>query len=161
MYEAYHKTPLGFVRICADDNAVTSVSIRDESHEETVSPSPIVNLVIKQLGEYFSGDRREFDLPLDQPGSAFQKDVWTNLMKVKFGATMSYQQLSHQMANPLAIRAIAAANGRNMLWIIVPCHRIIGSDGSLTGYAGGLWRKQWLLDHEARICGTGQTKLFF
>lgn len=160
MFEAYHKTPVGFVHIRADEHAITSVSIRDEEHEESVSVSPLIDAAILQLDEYFAGRRQTFDLPLNQPGTGFQKEVWDTLMKVKFGTTMSYLQLSNQMGNPLAIRAIAAANGKNNLWIIVPCHRVIGSNGSLTGYAGGLWRKQWLLDHEASALGIGQTKLF-
>lgn len=161
MYEAYHQTPVGFVRIRADEAFITSISIRDEDPAETPSTSPLINLAIQQLDEYFAGTRRQFDLPLGQPGTGFQKDVWENLMLVPYGSTMSYLQLSHQMKNPLAIRAIAAANGKNMLWIVVPCHRVIGSDGSLTGYAGGLWRKQWLLEHEARVAGVGQIKLDF
>jgi methylated-DNA-[protein]-cysteine S-methyltransferase len=125
------------------------------------SPSPAIILAIKQLDEYFAGTRKEFNLPINQPGTDFQKEVWKHLLTVKYGSTMSYLQLANQMNNPLAIRAIAASNGKNMLWIVVPCHRVIGSNGSLTGYAGGLWRKQWLLEHEARVMGIGQTKLPF
>ncbi|RWY53974.1 methylated-DNA--[protein]-cysteine S-methyltransferase [Mucilaginibacter gilvus] len=161
MYEAFHKTPVGFVRIRADETHIVSISIRDEECVETPPDSPLINLAIKQLDEYFEGIRRQFELPLNQAGTDFQKEVWENLLAVKYGSTMSYLQLANQMKNPLAIRAIAASNGKNMLWIVVPCHRVIGSDGSLTGYAGGLWRKQWLLDHEARVMGVGQTKLFF
>lgn len=161
MYEAFHKTPVGFVRIRADEEHITSISIRDEECVETPSPSFAINLAINQLDEYFAGTRKEFDLPINQPGTDFQKDVWNNLLTVKYGSTMSYLQLANQMHNPLAIRAIAASNGKNMLWIIVPCHRVIGSNGSLTGYAGGLWRKQWLLEHEARVMGIGQIKLPF
>lgn len=161
MYEAFHKTPVGFVRVRANEQAITSISIRDEACVETPSDSPIINLALAQLDEYFKGTRREFDLPLDQQGTEFQQEVWKNLLQVKYGHTMSYLQLSHQMKNPLAIRAIGAANGKNNLWIVVPCHRVIGTNGSLTGYAGGLWRKQWLLEHEARVMGIGQTKLFW
>ncbi|TFF36752.1 methylated-DNA--[protein]-cysteine S-methyltransferase [Mucilaginibacter psychrotolerans] len=161
MYEAFHNTPLGFVRIRAEERFITSISIRDEECVEMPSPSAAINLAIKQLDEYFAGKRKEFDLPMNQPGTDFQKEVWKNLLTVKYGSTMSYLQLANQMNNPLAIRAIAASNGKNMLWIVVPCHRIIGSNGSLTGYAGGLWRKQWLLEHEAHVIGIGQTKLPF
>jgi methylated-DNA-[protein]-cysteine S-methyltransferase len=161
MYEAFHKTPVGFVRIRADEEFITSISIRDEECVEMPSPSPAIILAIKQLDEYFAGTRKEFNLPINQPGTDFQKEVWKNLLTVKYGSTMSYLQLANQMNNPLAIRAIAASNGKNMLWIVVPCHRVIGSNGSLTGYAGGLWRKQWLLEHEARVMGIGQTKLPF
>ena len=161
MLEAFHKTPIGFVRIRADENAIISISIRDEACVETPVDSAIINQGIQQLDEYFDGSRTEFDLPLNQAGTDFQKQVWKQLMTINYGKTISYGQQSQQMQSPLAIRAIAAANGKNGLWIVVPCHRVIGSNGSLTGYAGGLWRKQWLLDHEARVMGTGQTKLFF
>jgi methylated-DNA-[protein]-cysteine S-methyltransferase len=159
MYEVYHRTPVGVALITADDMHITKVSIRDEELEETSTDSPLLNEAIKQLDEYFAGDRKEFDLPLKQPGSDFQQQVWQQLLQIPYGKTITYGQQSNQMKNPLAIRAIAAANGKNDLWVIVPCHRVIGSNGSLTGYAGGLWRKQWLLEHEARVMGTGQTKL--
>ncbi|MES2266086.1 MAG: methylated-DNA--[protein]-cysteine S-methyltransferase [Bacteroidota bacterium] len=161
MYEVYHRTPVGVALLVADDTHLLKVSIRDEDVEETTTHSPILLETIKQLDEYFAGDRRDFDLPLNQQGSAFQQTVWQELLTIPYGTTTTYNQQAHKMKNPLAIRAIAAANGKNNLWVIVPCHRVIGSNGSLTGYAGGLWRKQWLLEHEARVTGTGQTKLAF
>ena len=161
MHEAFHKTPVGFVRIRAEEDYITSISIRDEECVETPSDSPMINLAIKQLDEYFEGTRKEFDLPLNQAGTEFQQQVWQQLLTIPYGKTITYGQQSQMMNSPLAIRAIASANGKNMLWIVVPCHRVIGTNGSLTGYAGGLWRKQWLLDHEARVMGVGQTKLFF
>jgi methylated-DNA-[protein]-cysteine S-methyltransferase len=161
MHEAFHKTPVGFVRIRAEEDYITSISIRDEECVETPSDSPVINLAIKQLDEYFEGTRKEFDLPLNQAGTEFQQQVWQQLLTIPYGKTITYGQQSQIMNSPLAIRAIASANGKNMLWIVVPCHRVIGTNGSLTGYAGGLWRKQWLLDHEARVMGVGQTKLFF
>jgi methylated-DNA-[protein]-cysteine S-methyltransferase len=112
------------------------------------------------LDEYFAGERKEFDFAIQQPGSGFQQEVWDCLLKIGYGKTVSYLQQSKMMNNPLAIRAIASANGKNELAIVVPCHRVIGSDGSLTGYAGGLWRKKWLLEHEAKVMGFGQTSLF-
>nr|WP_294946509.1 methylated-DNA--[protein]-cysteine S-methyltransferase [uncultured Mucilaginibacter sp.] len=161
MCEAFHKTPVGFVRIRAVEEFITSISIRDEECQETPSPSPAINLAIKQLDEYFEGTRKEFDLLINQPGTGFQQQVWQQLLAIPYGKTITYGQQSQLMNSPLAIRAIASANGKNNLWIVVPCHRVIGSDGSLTGYAGGLWRKQWLLEHEARVLGIGQTKLPF
>jgi methylated-DNA-[protein]-cysteine S-methyltransferase len=161
MHEAFHKTPVGFVRVRAEEEYITSISIRDEECQETASDSPVINLGIKQLDEYFKGTRKEFDLPLNQAGTDFQQLVWQHLLTIPYGKTISYGQQSQIMNSPLAIRAIASANGKNNLWIVVPCHRVIGSNGSLTGYAGGIWRKQWLLDHEARVMGVGQTKLFF
>ena len=103
----------------------------------------------KQIKEYFEGQRIEFDLPMVMTGTSFQKKVWKALQEIPFGKTMTYQSLTNQMGNPKAIRAVAGANGANKMAIIIPCHRVIGSDGSLTGYAGGIWRKQWLLDHES------------
>ncbi|MDB5000281.1 MAG: methylated-DNA--[protein]-cysteine S-methyltransferase [Mucilaginibacter sp.] len=161
MPEVYYRTPVGIAFIVAEDGYITKVSIRDEELEETTTDSPVLLEAIKQLREYFDGERKEFDLPIKQPGSNFQQEVWQQLLQIKYGSTITYLQQSQQMNNPLAIRAIAAANGRNNLWIVVPCHRVIGSNGSLTGYAGGLWRKKWLLEHEARVMGTGQTKLPF
>ena len=161
MAEVYYQTPVGFAHITADDDFITKISIRDDVHEVKLVTSPVLNLAIKQLDEYFAGERKIFDLPIKQPGTDFQQRVWQHLLQIPYGVTISYAQMSNQMKSPLAIRAIAAANGKNNLWIVVPCHRVIGSNGSLTGYAGGLWRKQWLLDHEASIMGTGQTKLAF
>jgi methylated-DNA-[protein]-cysteine S-methyltransferase len=161
MQEAYYHTPVGYAHITADDNYITKIAIQDGVHTTDSVTSPLLNLAIQQLDEYFAGERKIFDLPINQKGTAFQQQVWQQLLQIQYGVTTSYAALSNQMNNPLAIRAIAAANGKNKLWIVVPCHRVIGSNGCLTGYTGGLWRKQWLLDHEARTTVTGQTKLFF
>lgn len=101
-----------------------------------------------QLADYFDGKRQDFTFPLNPEGTDFQKKVWKALLEIPFGKTTSYQALSILLGDVKAIRAVAAANGKNPLWVVVPCHRVIGSDGSLTGYAGGLWRKKWLLEHE-------------
>jgi methylated-DNA-[protein]-cysteine S-methyltransferase len=156
---AYCKTPVGVARITEEDNFISSISILDEAFEVTPVESLVLNEAIKQLDEYFAGERKLFDLPLKQHGTNFQQQVWDQLLKIEYGKTISYLQQSKLMNNPLGIRAIAAANGKNHLWVVVPCHRVIGSNGSLTGYAGGLWRKQWLLAHEARVMGVGQTSL--
>ncbi|HEK21285.1 methylated-DNA--[protein]-cysteine S-methyltransferase [Mucilaginibacter sp.] len=162
MAEVYYLSPLGITHIVEEDGFIIKVSIRDEENlTPTTTEVAVLNLVIKQLEEYFAGSRKEFDLPLKQPGSGFQQTVWQELLKIPYGTTITYGQQSQKMQNPLGIRAIAAANGRNNLWIIVPCHRVIGSNGNLTGYAGGLWRKKWLLEHEAKVCGVGQTTLAF
>ncbi|GGG99571.1 methylated-DNA--[protein]-cysteine S-methyltransferase [Mucilaginibacter phyllosphaerae] len=161
MAQVYYRTPVGIALIAEDNGYICKVSICDGEADETTMDLPVLKEAIKQLAEYFAGDRKLFNLPLKQPGSDFQQQVWQQLLHIPYGSTITYQQQSHLMKNPLAIRAIAAANGKNNLWVIVPCHRVIGSNGSLTGYAGGLWRKQWLLEHEARIAGTGQIKLAF
>lgn len=159
MPTAYYNSPVGITRIIAEDGFITSISIRDEEYEVQPTDDPVLQQAIKQLDEYFAGERKEFDLPIKQAGSDFQQSVWQHLLQIPYGKTISYGQQSKLMNNPLGIRAIAAANGKNNLWVVVPCHRVIGSDGSLTGYAGGLWRKKWLLAHEARVAGIGQTEL--
>ena len=109
--------------------------------------------LINQLKEYFEGTRKEFSLPLVIPGTDFQQAVWKELMKIPFGTTRSYQEQSEALGKPESIRAVANANGMNRISIVIPCHRIIGSDGKLTGYGGGLKRKKWLLDHEKKHSG--------
>lgn len=161
MPTAYYHTPVGTARITEEDDFITGISILDEEIAMDPVQSPLLKKAIQQLDEYFKGERKNFDLPLKQAGTDFQQQVWQQLLQIGYGTTISYSQLSNQMKSPLAIRAIAAANGKNNLWIAVPCHRVIGADGSLTGYAGGLWRKQWLLEHEAKTMGIGQTKLAF
>ncbi|HWD89384.1 MAG TPA: methylated-DNA--[protein]-cysteine S-methyltransferase [Mucilaginibacter sp.] len=160
MTTIYHSTPIGVARIREEDGFISSVCIRDLADGESGETNPVLQEAIKQLNEYFGGTRKEFDLPIKQSGSAFQQEVWNCLLKIPYGKTINYLQQSKIMNNPLAIRAIASTNGKNDLAIVVPCHRVIGSDGSLTGYAGGLWRKKWLLEHEAKVLGVGQTKLF-
>ena len=149
MQTCYIETPLGHAKIVGDDNGITSVSILDTKEElsDTI-PESLLDCVI-QLKEYFNEARKNFDLKLNVEGTVFQKKVWKTLETIPFGKTISYLQLSKQLGDVKAIRAAASANGKNPLWIIVPCHRVIGSDGSLTGYAGGLHRKQWLLNHES------------
>jgi methylated-DNA-[protein]-cysteine S-methyltransferase len=158
----YHKTPLGIARIVEEDDFIYEISILDEGdYTNDPTQSTVLNTAALQLDEYFAGKRKVFDLPIKQRGSNFQQLVWQQLLKIDYGKTITYGQQSQLMNNPLAIRAIAAANGKNNLWVVVPCHRVIGSDGSLTGYASGVWRKQWLLEHEAKTLGIGQTKLAF
>lgn len=156
----YHPTPIGFARIEDEGSYVCSVKSYEAPGDDATEPTPVLIIAAKQLDEYFAGQRTIFDFPIRQKGTGFQQQVWQQLQTIGYGETISYAQQSHRMQNPLAIRAIAAANGKNNLWIVVPCHRVIGSNGSLTGYAGGLWRKQWLLAHEARIAGIGQISLF-
>ncbi|HWK57622.1 MAG TPA: methylated-DNA--[protein]-cysteine S-methyltransferase [Parapedobacter sp.] len=150
MEEVYIQTPLGITVIKGDSDGIVAVSVLKE---DTVKPSQHIpdNLThaVKQLGEYFAGTRQTFQLRLNPKGTDFQKSVWQELLKISYGKTISYLELSRRLGDVKAIRAVAAANGQNPFWIVVPCHRVIGSDGSLTGYAGGLWRKKWLLDHES------------
>lgn len=149
MDTCYIETPLGVAKITGDKNGISTVSILDNQIPSTANiPQSLLDCVT-QLKAYFNEDLKTFDLQLNPEGSSFQKKVWKELQKIPFGKTISYLNLSKQLGDVKAIRAVAGANGKNPLWIIVPCHRVIGSDGSLTGYAGGLHRKQWLLNHES------------
>ncbi|MBG7629547.1 MAG: methylated-DNA--[protein]-cysteine S-methyltransferase [Bacteroidetes bacterium] len=120
----------------------------DESVEIPEEIPACLQDCVQQLDEYFKGARTDFDLKLNPLGTDFQQKVWKELLKVPYGKTATYLEQSKKMGIVKAIRAVASANGKNPLWILIPCHRIIGSDGSLTGYAGGIWRKKWLLEHE-------------
>ncbi|MEO2128749.1 MAG: methylated-DNA--[protein]-cysteine S-methyltransferase [Christiangramia sp.] len=133
--------------LTGDENGLAAVKISEETEESQEIP-PELQKAVKQLQQYFEGKRQHFDLKLQPKGTDFQQKVWKELLKIPFGNTTSYLELSRKLGDVKAIRAVAAANGKNPLWIIVPCHRVIGSDGSLTGYAGGLHRKKWLLDFE-------------
>jgi methylated-DNA-[protein]-cysteine S-methyltransferase len=149
MEECIIKSPLGYTKIVGDEEGVSSVVVLNSEEKETdIIPVELEDCVI-QLNEYFAGERTLFDLKLNPEGTTFQKQVWNALQTIPYGKTLSYLELSKQLGDVKAIRAVANANGKNPLWIIVPCHRVIGSDGSLTGYAGGLHRKQWLLEHES------------
>lgn len=148
MVDCVIHTPLGYFKICGDDDGIASISILNS--EETITkiiPKPLEDCVF-QLQEYFNGNRQQFQLKLNLKGTEFQKMVWNELQNIPFGKQISYLELSKKLNNVKAIRAIAAANGKNPILIVIPCHRVIGRNGSLTGYVGGLARKQWLLNHE-------------
>ena len=149
METAYIATPIGTAEIKGDENGIYSVSISDAEQKVSETIPEILKLATAQLEEYFSGGRQDFNLKLNAVGTEFQKKVWKIILEIPFGKTISYMELSKIFGDVKAIRAIASANGKNPLWIFIPCHRIIGADGSLTGYSGGLWRKKWLLEHES------------
>lgn len=147
--QVHIETPLGIATISGDTNGIVSVSVTKESKELPSTDIPLhLQEAVTQLQEYFEGKRTDFSLSLTPEGTDFQKKVWDELLKIPYGKTVSYLDIAKRLGDPKSIRAAASANGKNPLWIIVPCHRVIGSDGSLTGYAGGLWRKKWLLNHE-------------
>lgn len=149
METAFIKTPLGIARLEGDKNGLSAITVLDDEQKvDDIIPETLEDAVY-QLGEYFEGRRKIFALDLNPQGTYFQKRVWKALLEIPFGKTVSYLDLSKTLGDVKAIRAVAAANGKNQLWIVVPCHRVIGSDGSLTGYAGGLHRKEWLLEHES------------
>ncbi|MHA6278923.1 methylated-DNA--[protein]-cysteine S-methyltransferase [Salinimicrobium sp. CAU 1759] len=151
MNKAFLKTPLGNAILEGDSKGISKLTLAEEVPEITTTPAPELQEAINQLQQYFAGELKEFDLKLNPQGTEFQKKVWQALLSIPYGRTTSYMDLSKELGDPLAIRAVAAANGKNPLWILIPCHRVIGSDGSLTGYAGGLWRKKWLLEHEQPV----------
>ncbi|MGZ5242814.1 MAG: methylated-DNA--[protein]-cysteine S-methyltransferase [Bacteroidia bacterium] len=144
-------TPIGNLQITATDNAIKSIDFIDNDSitaESLPSLNPLLNECKKQLNEYFAGERKQFSVPLDPDGTDFQKKVWKALIEIPYGKTASYGDLALKLGDKNLMRAVGGANGRNPIAIIIPCHRIIGTSGTLTGYAGGLWRKKWLLDLE-------------
>lgn len=142
-------SPLGLLQIEASGAGLERVSFVDQIAEETNENELVIKARI-QLTEYFKGERKTFELPLFPEGTHFQRNVWDELLKVPFGVTKSYEDIARKLGDVKVIRAAASANGKNPLAIVVPCHRVIGKDGSLTGYSGGLWRKKWLLQFEQK-----------
>lgn len=160
IYTAYYASPVGKLKIQCSDSHILAVLFCKDGPEEVVQTHDLLQHCTDQLDAYFSGLRKDFDLPISQDGTAFQQKVWDLLCRIPFGKTISYHQLATQYGDLKAIRAVASANGKNKLAIIIPCHRVIGSNQSLTGYAGGLWRKKWLLEHETKH-GAGVEQLGF
>ncbi|MBK7944373.1 MAG: methylated-DNA--[protein]-cysteine S-methyltransferase [Flavobacteriales bacterium] len=144
------ESPVGLLRLESDGACITAVAFDAEGPSSEDIPA-ILHEGQKQLEEYFAGKRREFNLPLAATGTAFQKRVWAAVKGIPRGSTSSYQRIAEQIGGNAVARAVGTANGANPIPIIVPCHRVIGADGSLTGYIGGLWRKQWLLRHEGAL----------
>ena len=162
----YYQSPLGVLEIRSTGSAISDVlfvnSWKGAKINETelsfVKPkSPVIKACIKQLDEYFAGSRTEFTIHTLQVGTAFQQTVWVALSNIPYGRTISYLALSKRIGNVKAIRAVGTANGNNSICIIIPCHRVIGSNGDLIGYGGDLWRKKWLLEHEGKVANGVQT----
>ncbi len=154
---SYYQSPIGNLKIIATTTHLTNVSFGvNETIIEAANENEITALTTKELELYFNGMLQQFKIPLQPKGTDFQQGVWQQLQKIQFGTTTNYLQQSKNLGNVKAIRAMASANGKNPIAIIIPCHRVIGSNGSLVGYAGELWRKQWLLQHELKIKGTVQ-----
>ena len=149
MKTAFINTPVGILELKGDAEGLASALFKDEENDVVSEkiPKELKDAAL-QLQEYFEGNRKEFNLKLSLEGTDFQKRVWEELQQIPFGKTTSYQQMANTLGDPKVIRAAASANGKNPISIIIPCHRVIGSDGSLTGYAGGLHRKKWLLEFE-------------
>lgn len=148
MTQVYIKSPVGITLIEGDETGVCKILVYDKDIEPSKKIPPVLKAAVIQLNEYFEGKRTNFDFPINPQGTEFQKRVWDSLLEIPYGKTMTYMEQAVKLGDIKAIRAVASANGKNPLWIVVPCHRVIGTNGSLTGYAGGLWRKKWLLDFE-------------
>ena len=152
--ERWMDGPVGTLRLVAEDGALVAVSVEERRAAKAEGPTPgdpLLDEAVRQLGAWFRGERLDFELPLRPRGSAFQLAVWERLRCIPFGETRSYGEIAAALGSPRAVRAVGAANARNPLAIIVPCHRVIGASGALTGYAGGLGRKRWLLRHEREV----------
>lgn len=149
METVYINSPLGITKIIGDDAGISVISVSDIGTNTVSQTIPeILQKAVLQLQEYFEGKRTEFDLKLNPKGTEFQQKVWKSLLEIPYGKTVTYMDQTKKLGDIKAIRAVASANGKNPLWIVIPCHRVIGTNGSLTGYAGGLSRKKWLLEHE-------------
>jgi len=162
-FEHIYTSPIGRIKIVADKDCIHAITFIDDSvstsNNEGIESPAVIHQCIDELIDYFNGSRTQFTVPIHQSGTDFQQKVWKELYEVPYAKTMSYAELAKKLGDTKVIRAAASANGKNKIAIIVPCHRIIGSDSSLTGYAWGLARKKWLLQHEFRI-GLGVQTLF-
>ncbi len=147
-YKTYYKSLLGIVKIVGTQDCILSLDFVEQMQPGDDDLPFCVKECVKQIAEYFEGKRQEFFLNLDPHGTNFQRLVWRQLEKIPFGKLVSYAEIASVIGKPKACRAVGSANGKNPIAIIIPCHRVIGSDGSLTGYGGGLWRKEWLIEHE-------------
>jgi len=157
---SYDSSPVGDLLLTWDEDALTGLTMAQHKGKAAPRPEPgwrrddaAFHIVHDQLRAFFAGELRTFELPLRMAGTPFQRLVWEGLLGIPFGATLSYAELARRIGRPGASRAVGAANGRNPISIVVPCHRVIGANGTLTGYGGGLDRKEWLLRHEARVLG--------
>jgi len=159
-FTTYYHSPVGLLKISGTKDFISEVSFHDttqKSDSRKKDLPPMIIQCIEQLIQYFNGERRIFELPVNQTGTAFQQQTWHLLMSIPFGKTISYLQLAIKTGDPKATRAVANANGKNNVAIIVPCHRVIGANKELVGYGGGLWRKKWLLEYEMKVAYGVQT----
>lgn len=163
---AYYQSPVGILEIRSDGEAISAVlfvnswkgsKLVEDALCFTKPASSVLQTCFTQLDEYFAGTRTTFGFAVSQDGTAFQQSVWKELGHIPYGRTISYLELSKRLGNVKAIRAVGTANGSNSVSIVVPCHRVIGANGSLVGYGGDLWRKKWLLEHEAKYANGVQT----
>jgi methylated-DNA-[protein]-cysteine S-methyltransferase len=147
-YKTYYKSPLGPIEIIGSSDSILALHFMEKMQPQDGEMTFCVKECLKQLDEYFNGERRDFFLNLQPAGTDFQKSVWRQLENIPYGETTSYGEIARILGKPKASRAVGSANGKNPIAIVIPCHRVIGCDGSLTGYGGGLWRKRWLIGFE-------------
>ena len=159
-FQKYYSSPLGTLELCANESSITSVQFVEELPDQFENENEVLNECCKQLNKYFIGQLKFFNISIESNGTMFQNEVWNHLMKIPFGKTTSYMKLAQSMSNKKFARAIGSSVSKNKTLILIPCHRVIGSKGDLVGYAGGLWRKKWLLDFERSFEPIRQTKLF-
>ncbi|WP_235643578.1 methylated-DNA--[protein]-cysteine S-methyltransferase [[Flexibacter] sp. ATCC 35208] len=164
-YYYFTPTPVGSLLIIGTNKAINALSIRDNDKTDlpVLSKTELPDVFVQCVAEmdaYFAGSQKGFTFPIAQEGTPFQQSVWDRLLTIPYGQTTTYLKLAKDLNNPKAIRAVGSTNGRNQLWVVVPCHRVIGSNGTLTGYAGGIWRKKWLLEHETKHRFGSQGQLF-
>ena len=153
-FTTFHPSPVGDILLRADDGGrLTELFLRHGERPDTTPDDGRFTTIHEQLDAYFAGELEAFDLPFAAHGTPFQMRVWGELIRIPFGETISYSELAHRLGDPKLVRAVGTANGRNPISIVIPCHRVIGADGSLVGYGGGLERKRWLLEHEAVASG--------
>lgn len=155
----YYQSPVGLLKIAGTESYISEVVFVDKQEDvmPATLPHALLHQCVEELIEYFNGKRKAFDIPVHQNGTEFQTRVWNELLNIPCGRTISYLTLAKRLGDPNCIRAAAASNGKNHVCIIVPCHRVVGSNQSLVGYAGGLWRKRWLLEHENKVANGVQT----
>ncbi len=160
-YKAHYPSEIGLLEIIGSEEGIKAISFVEAktAHEPPAQTDlpPVVKACLAQFDEYFRGERQEFSFKLEPEGTDFQKTVWQQLMTIPYGQTVSYLDIARQVGNEKAVRAVGAANGQNPIVIVVPCHRVVGSNGQLTGYGGGLWRKAWLLNHEKKFASPQMT----
>jgi methylated-DNA-[protein]-cysteine S-methyltransferase len=148
-----YESPLGIIAVTATTEKIIELSFAEQALPVSSRIPGVLQLCIRQIDAYFKGDLTEFSVDLEPEGTEFQKSVWRQLEKIPYAETVSYGDVARSIGKPTACRAVGGANGRNPIAIIVPCHRVIGSNGTLTGYGSGIWRKEWLLEHEKKVAG--------
>jgi methylated-DNA-[protein]-cysteine S-methyltransferase len=160
LHQGFYNSPIGMIRVTASENEITEVCFVEQGLLLNESQNELVKKCIEQLSKYFEGSLSKFDLPLAAFGTDFQEKVLKEVQKVPYGNVASYLQIAKRIGETSAVRAVGNVNSKNKFLIVIPCHRVVGNNGEMTGYAGGIWRKKWLLNHESKLGNVGQISLF-